>query len=171
MKDGADKDLLQASLKSLGTENDGNNVGVTFQKLDGSAAGHTDALSDSSKRLTGWKITLDPRKISGSDSYGIDAAHEATHINNLLDGSFSDFSDEYRAYQTSAWSAEALWRYHGAQGTGSFTLKGSKGSDMIWNSSWGAVDDVVLTRHIVENYHYKNDKQYQETTPHDGGKP
>jgi len=97
MKDGAEKDRLQASLKSLGTENDGNNVGVTFQKLDGSAAGHTDALSDSSGKLTGWKVTLDPRKISGSDTYGIDAAHEGTHINNLLNGSFSDFSDEYRA--------------------------------------------------------------------------
>jgi len=33
MKDGAEKDRLQGALKTLGTENDGNNVGVTFHGL------------------------------------------------------------------------------------------------------------------------------------------
>ena len=174
MNDGAEKDRLQASLKSLGTENDGNNVGVTFNGLDGSAAGHTDPVLDKSGNLSGWKITLDPNKIKSgenspaSDSYAIDAAHESTHINNLVNGTFTDFADEYRAYQTSAWSAGALWQYRGSQGTGTFTLNGR---DVIWNSSWRAVDDKVLTNHIIQNYRYPNGKPYEETTPHDGGKP
>jgi RHS repeat-associated protein len=172
MKAGADKDRLTGALKTFGTENDGNNVGVAFAPLAGTAAGHTDAVADAAGNLTGFKVTLDPSKNSSSDIYRINAAHESTHIDNLQSGNnYSDFSDEYRAYQTSAWSAAALWQYHGAQGTGTFTLNGSHGSDVIWNSSWGAVDDKVLTNHIIQNYHYQDGKPYQETTPHDGGKP
>ena len=136
MKAGADKDRLLGALKTLGTENDGNNVGVSFAALGGSAAGHTDALADSSGKLTGFKITLDPSKNGSSDIFGINASHESTHINNLQDRSFSDFSDEYRAYQTSAAAASALWQYHGSQGTGTFTLNGKSGKSIIWNSSW-----------------------------------
>jgi len=42
--------------------------------------------------VAGFKVTLDPSKISGSDNDAIDAAHESTHINNLKDGSFTDFA-------------------------------------------------------------------------------
>jgi RHS repeat-associated protein len=171
MKAGADKDRLLGALKTLGTENDENNVGVSFAALGGSIAGHTDVLADASGKQSGFKITLDPSKNGSSDLFGINAAHESTHVNNLQDGSFSDFSDETRAYQTSAASASALWQYHGSQGTGTFTLNGKSGKSVIWNSSWGVVDDKVLTNHIIQNYHYSNGKPYEETMPHDGGKP
>jgi RHS repeat-associated protein len=171
MKDGADKDRLQGALDKLGYENDGNDVGVSFAPVQ-NGAGHTDALADSGGNLTGFKVTLDPSKIGSSDSYAIDAAHESTHINNMLSGTnYSDFTDEYRAYQTSAWAAGALWQYHGANGTGTFTLNGKNGNSVIWNSSWGAVDDKVLTKYITNEYHYQDGRPYQETTPHDGGKP
>ncbi len=172
MKDGKEKTRIQAALKTLGTENDGNNVDVNFGKNSNEAAGHTDVQVDpSSQKVAGFTITLDPNQTPGSDEYAINAAHESTHVNDLKDGSFSDFSDEYRAYQTSAWSAAALWQYQGAQGTGTFSLNGRTGSSVIWNSSWGAIDDKVLTNHIIQNYHYPNGKPYPETTPHDGGKP
>ena len=172
MKDGPETTRLQAALKTLGTENDGKNVDVNFGKNSDGAAGHTDPNVDpSSGKLAGFTLTFDPSQTRGSDGYAINAAHESTHVNDLNDGSFSDFSDEYRVYQASAWSAAALWQYHGAQGTGTFTLNGRTGSDAIWNSSWGAVDDKVLTNHIIQNYHYPNEKPCPETTPHDGGKP
>jgi hypothetical protein len=96
--------------------------------------------------------------------------HESTHITNMEDlryNSLGDFSDEYRAYQSSGWAAAALWQYHGSQGTRTFTLNGNGSSDVIWNSSWGAVDDKAITHHITNNYKYSNGKPYQETTPHD----
>jgi hypothetical protein len=158
-------------LKALGTENDGNNVDVNFAPLKGNVAAHTDANADpSSGELAGFTITFDPSKKSGSAGFAINAAHEATHITNMEDpryNSLGDFSDEYRAYQSSAWAAAALWHYNGAQGTGTFTLRGKDGSSMIWNSSWGAVDDKVLTQYITHNYQYSNGQPYKETTPHD----
>jgi RHS repeat-associated protein len=150
MKDGPEMTRLQAALKTLGTENDGNNVDVNFGKNAEGAAGHTDPNVDpSTGKVAGFTLTLDPSQTRGSDGYAINAAHESTHVNDLNDGSFTDFADEYRAYQTSAWSAAALWQYHGAQGTGTFTLNGSNGSSVIWNSSWGAIDDTALKNHII----------------------
>ncbi len=58
MKAGADKDRLFGALKTLGTENDENNVGVSFAALGGSIAGHTDVLADASGKLPSFKITL-----------------------------------------------------------------------------------------------------------------
>ena len=46
MKDGPEKQKLQASLQALGTENDSNNVGVKFGALSGTASGHTDVSVD-----------------------------------------------------------------------------------------------------------------------------
>ena len=46
MKDGPEKQRLQASLQALGTENDSNNVGVKFGALSGTASGHTDVSVD-----------------------------------------------------------------------------------------------------------------------------
>jgi RHS repeat-associated protein len=172
MKDGAEKGRLQAALKTFGTQNDGNNVSVKFAPLAGGAAGHTDTLVDPNGNVSGFKVTLDPdrSKTSGNDSYAINAAHESTHINNLTDpraNALSDFSDEYRAYQTSAWAAGALWPYHGGQGIGTLTLNSQTGGYVIWNSSWKAVDDKVLTQFITHEYKYPNGQPYQETSPHD----
>ena len=46
MKDGAEKTRLQAALKTLGTENDGNDVDVNFGKLSNGVSGHTDPNVD-----------------------------------------------------------------------------------------------------------------------------
>ena len=42
MQDGAEKTRLQNALQAIGTEDDDNNVNVTFGALPGSAAGTTD---------------------------------------------------------------------------------------------------------------------------------
>jgi hypothetical protein len=41
-----------------------------------------------------------------------------------------------------------------------------EGNIPIWNRSWGALDDKVLTRYIIENYEYSNGQHYKEATPH-----
>jgi RHS repeat-associated protein len=162
-KDPVKKARLEASLKALGTENDGNNVNVSFGALKGDAAGHTDTVYNDKTGGLSFNVTFDPSKISSQNSQAIDAAHEGTHITDISDpryatGQLSDFSDEYRAYQTSAWAASAL-------GLSSLSF-GKNGSYPIWNSSWATVDDEVLTRYIIENYKYSNGQPYKETTPH-----
>ena len=162
-KDPVKKARLEASLKALGTENDGNNVNVSFGALKGDAAGHTDTVYNDKTGGLSFNVTFDPSKISSQNSQAIDAAHEGTHITDISDpryatGQLSDFSDEYRAYQTSAWAASAL-------GLSSLSF-GKNGSYPIWNSSWATIDDKVLTRYIIENYKYSNGQPYKETTPH-----
>lgn len=164
-KDPVKKARLEASLKALGTENDGNNVNVSFGKVKGNdnAAGHTDTVYNDKTGGLSFNVTFNPNNISSQNDQAIDAAHEGTHITDISDpryaaGQLSDFSDEYRAYQTSAWAASAL-------GLSSLSF-GQNDSYPIWNSSWATVDDKVLTRYIIENYKYSNGEPYKEAMPH-----
>ena len=165
--DPGQKARLEASLKTLGTENDKNNVYVKFDSTPGRGAGHTELIvNDKTGSIEGVSITFNPEKTRSSDDFAINAAHEGTHATDLLDpryaqsansGGLSDFSSEYRAYQTSVWAASAL-------GWSSYSMK--DGAYKIWNKSWGAIDDKVLTKYITEQYKYGNGKPYKETTPH-----
>jgi hypothetical protein len=175
MKDGPEKQRLEASLKAFGTQGDNNGVNVSFGAVANGAAGTTFKVNDQTNQVTA-NVTFDPIKISSSNSYAIDAAREGTHIEDWLTGAvnatapvgqtgpiqigypglaeLSDFSSEYRAYQTSAWAASAL-------GLPDLSYNHYE----IWNSRWG-VNDSVLTHFITETYTCPNGQHYQETPRH-----
>jgi RHS repeat-associated protein len=166
LKDGDQKTALQASLKALGTENDGNNVGVQFGKNADGAAGITTLSVDSAGKLN-FTITLDPSKnqwspVQGAYNMAINAAHEGTHVADESDPRFADnattlslFSVEYRGYRTSAYAASALGQ-----------PSVSYGKYPIWNGSWGAVDRN-LTNYITSFRGKNGQPDHPETTPHD----
>lgn len=167
MKDSPEKQRLEASLKVLGTQGDNNGVNVAFGATKGGGAGETDFNVDPQTNVVNAaNVTLDPNKISGSNDYAIDAAHEGAHIEDQLTGMLSNegfgslpelslFSTEYRGYQTSAWAAQAL---------GVSPL--SFGGNVIWNSGWAAADrqtlmDKGITREVTGPPY-----NYDETKPH-----
>jgi hypothetical protein len=109
-----------------------------------------------------YGVTLDPKMLRSENDYAIAGAHEGTHISDFEielanpngQPTLSDFSVEYRGYQTSAWAAQAL-------GLSNLSFQGN----MIWNSSWATVDrqtlmDKGITNQVVNHYHH------QETNPH-----
>jgi RHS repeat-associated protein len=164
MKDGPEKARLQAALKALGTENDENNVFVSAGTLGKNVAAETKLGINSTTGELGFDVTFDAKKSSNTDPVGIaiNAAHEGTHVvdesdprYNNPDTTLSPFQTEYRGYQTSAWAASAL-------GQPSLSYR----NFMIWNSSWAAVDDAVLTRYITSFKDSKGNVTLPETTPH-----
>jgi RHS repeat-associated protein len=117
MKNGDQKTRLENSLKAMGTQNDGNNVNVSFGATKGGGAGETVPVSDPQTYKESYNVTLDPSKLNGSNDYAIAGAHEGTHVDDISSelanpslGVLSDFSLEYRGYQTSAFAASALGR-------------------------------------------------------------
>jgi len=168
MKDGAEKDRLQSALYAIGTENDYNNVNVNFGPTgDGSAAVTNPAYNAQANNLD-YNVTFDPRRVSfggTTNGWAVDAAHEGTHIADISDPRYSNqtttlspFSLEYRGYQTSSWAASAL---------GMPSLATANGRYEIWNKSWGAVDDKVLTQFLTNMKDLKTGKpNHPETVPH-----
>jgi RHS repeat-associated protein len=165
MKDGTQKTRLENALKAMGTENDKNNVNVSFGATKGGGAGETVPVSDPQTYKESFNVTLDPGKLNGSNDYAIAGAHEGTHVDDISSelanpslGVLSDFSLEYRGYQTSAYAASAL-------GQDSLSMNYDGKSSVIWNGSWGAVDKNITN--FVTSFHDKNGKQdHPETTPH-----
>jgi RHS repeat-associated protein len=169
MKDGPEKQRLEAALTAFGTEGDHNGVNATFGTLGGDAAAETKYQSNDIGQLTAT-VTFDSSKISGSNEYGIDAAHEGTHIEDTLTeavndyiahGSLpglSDFSREYRGYQTSIFAASAL-------GQNSFSRNYGSVNYVLWNGSWAQVDRNITN--YVTRFHDQNGRpDHPETTPH-----
>jgi RHS repeat-associated protein len=164
MKDGPEKQRLQASLKAFGTEGDHNGVNVTFGAVANGAA-QTDPVNNQQTGQETYNVTMDPSKIGSTNAYGVDAAHEGTHISDISSelanpslGVLSPFSLEYRAYQTSAYAASAL-------GMGSISFNYDGRNSVIWNGSWGAVDRNITN--FVTRFHDQNGQQtHPETTPH-----
>jgi RHS repeat-associated protein len=164
LADGAQKTALQGALGAIGTENDGNNVGVQFGKNADGAAGNTQPGVDASGNLN-FTITFDPSKNQGTVSQAINAAHEGQHVEDISDPRFannattlSPFSLEYRGYRTSAYAASAL-------GQSSLSY-GKNGQYPIWNGSWGAVDRNLTN--FITSFRDKNGQpDHPETTPHD----
>lgn len=163
LKDGDQKTALQGALKAFGTENDGNNVGVKFGALPGTAAGNTDLGVDGAGNLS-FTVTFDPSKTHGMFDQAINAAHEGQHVEDESDPRFannattlSPFSTEYRGYQTSAYAASAL---------GQNLSYGKNGQFPLWNGSWAAVDKNITN--LVTSFRDKNGQQdHPETMPHD----
>ncbi|MGO4882425.1 MAG: RHS repeat-associated core domain-containing protein [Bryobacteraceae bacterium] len=163
MKDGREKARLQAALQKFGTEDDHNNVNVSFGRTGDKSAAQT--VPTYGEGL-GFSVTFDPKRIAGgTDSWAIDAAHEGTHIADISDPRFNDpsttllpFSLEYRGYETSAWAASAL---------GEDSLFYGRGAYQIWNRSWGAVDDKTLTRFLTDMKDSQGRQTHPETVPHD----
>lgn len=161
MSDGPEKTRLQASLKALGTENDGNNVDVNFGKNADGAAANTKPEADANGNLS-FTITIDPDKQSnGTNGWAINAAHEGTHVSDIENPMYnnsgttlSPFQLEYRGYQTSSWAADAL-------GEPSISF----GGNMIWNKSWGAVDDKVLTKYLTDMKDKNGNQTHPDTDP------
>lgn len=110
MKDGPEKQRLQAALGAVGTENDGNNVNVNFGPTQGGGAAETQQNYNEGTSSFSYNVTFDPKQIKGgTNDWAIDAAHEGTHVADESDPRFanssttlSPFSLEYRSYQTSA---------------------------------------------------------------------
>jgi RHS repeat-associated protein len=165
VKDPAQKARLEASLKALGTEGDHNGVNVGFGATKGGGAGETTPVYNGEGAKETYNVTLDPSKLSSQNDYAIAGAHEGTHVDDIntmlanpAGGALSDFSLEYRGYQTSAYAASAL-------GLPSISMNYDGKSSVIWNGSWGAVDKNITN--FVTSFHDKNGKpDHPETTPH-----
>ncbi|HKW64533.1 MAG TPA: hypothetical protein VJN89_18415 [Candidatus Acidoferrum sp.] len=122
-------------------------------------------MSDPQTYKESFNVTLDPSMLKGPNDYAIDAAHEGTHVDDMSSelanpslGVLSDFSLEYRAYQTSAYAASAM-------GQDSLSMNYDGKSSVIWNGSWGAVDKNITN--FVTSFHDKDGKlNHPETTPH-----
>jgi RHS repeat-associated protein len=164
LKDGDQKPALQGALKAFGTENDGNNVGVQFGALSGNTAGNTALSVDGSGKFN-FTVTFDPSKNQGMFNQAINAAHEGQHVEDISDPRYasdsttlSPFQLEYSGYQTSSYAGQAL-------GVNSL----SYGKDVLWNSSWRAVDtqtlrDKGITQHVTG---IPGHPEPQAPTPHD----
>jgi RHS repeat-associated protein len=133
---------LSEGLSTLGTEDDGNGVLVTFGALSGIAAARTD-VTDNGNGGVNFEITFDPSRNKG-DMWAVNGAHEGTHVSDMGEpefnaGELSDFQLEYRGYMTSSAAAHAF-------GVGSLTMIKKDGTThQIWNSSWLSADKATLT--------------------------
>jgi RHS repeat-associated protein len=165
VKDPTQKTRLENALKAFGTEGDHNGVNVSFGATGDGAAGQTNPVTDQQNHTT-FNVILDPSKLGSTNEYGIDAAHEGTHIDDMQNGlgnpnlpTLSFFSLEYRGYETSAWAAQAL-------GVDNLSVNGN----LIWNSSWKAADRAILQDRGITKTVTGLDKpghtEHQETNPH-----
>jgi RHS repeat-associated protein len=165
VKDSVQKARLEKALAAMGTEGDHNGVTVNFGKTLGGGAGETTPVNDPQTYKETYNVTLDPSKLNGQDDYAMAGAHEGTHVDDISSelanpalGVLSDFSLEFRGYQTSAYAWSAL-------GYPSLSMNYDGKSYPIWNSSWGAVDKNITN--FVTKFHDKNGQpDHPETTPH-----
>jgi RHS repeat-associated protein len=165
VKDPVQKARLEASLKALGTEGDHNGVTVGFGATKGGGAGETTPVNDPVTFKETYNVTLDPSMLKGENDYAVAGAHEGTHVDDINtelanpNGTIlSDFSLEYRGYQTSIFAASAL-------GGSGFSARYDGKSYELWNGSWAQVDRNITN--FVTRFHDQNGKQtHPETTPH-----
>ena len=103
---------LSQGLAAMGTENDGNSVDVKFGATDSGGAADTTRSTDAQSGSSRFTVTFDPSKTSGAIGFAINADHEGMHVyderNNLLTAENHPFQFEYRGYQNSSWTAQAL---------------------------------------------------------------
>ena len=169
---------LNAALGAYGKEGEKNGVSVGFGALPGGAAGTTTPLGDT----TSFAVTFDPSKwskdVTNSAKYlASDVGHEGTHVDDLRQvfggrSSLSDFSVEYRGYESSAFVFGALFR-PALSASPSSSFGGEKstnllyGGSIIWNSSWGAADKAAIqSRDVGITNAVKSVYGHAETTPH-----
>ena len=168
---------LNAALSAYGKEGEKNGVSVGFGALAGSTAGTTTPLGD----MKSFAVTLDPSKwskdIANAAKYlASDVGHEGTHVDDLRQvfagNALSDFSVEYRGYESSAFVFGALFKPALSANSGS-SFGGEKstnllyGGSIIWNSSWGAADKAAIqSRDVGITNAVKSVYGHAETTPH-----
>ena len=165
VKDPVQKARLEKALGAIGTEGDHNGVTVGFGATKGGGAGETTPVNDPVTYKETYKVTLDPSMLKGENDYAVAGAHEGTHIDDIGSelanpslGVLSDFSLEYRGYQTSIFAASAL-------GGSGFSANYDGKSYQLWNGSWAQVDKNVTN--FVTKFHDQNGKQtHPETTQH-----
>jgi len=165
VKDPVQKARLEKALGAIGTEGDHNGVSVAFGATKGGGAGETDPVYNQQTGKVDYNVTLDPKMISGENQYAFAGAHEGTHIDDLSNPLYnnpattlSDFSLEYRGYQTSIFAASAL-------GGSGFSANYDGKSYELWNGSWAQVDKNITN--FITKFHDQNGKpNHPETTPH-----
>jgi RHS repeat-associated protein len=168
---------LDAAWNSYGKKNTPNGVTVGFDTVAGDLAGKTDPLGD----LKSFAVTLDPSKwskdiINASKYLAADVAHEGTHIvddKQIFSGTpLSDFSLEYRGYESSAFAFAALFKPALSTSSDSGFVGGKSkdlifGGNLIWNSSWDAADKgALISRDVGITNAVKSLYRHTETTPH-----
>jgi RHS repeat-associated protein len=165
VKDPTQKARLETALKAMGTENDHNNVLVSFGKTNGGGAAETLPTYNAQTGKVGFNVTFDPSMMGNQNDYAVAGAHEGTHVDDLGNPMFnnpattlSDFSLEYRGYQTTVFAASAL-------GESSRTANYDGKKFVLWNGSWADVDKNI-TGYIKEFHDNKGNKTHPETTPH-----
>ena len=168
---------LDAALSAYGKEGDHNGVSVAFGALKGPAAGETTPLGD----MKSFAVTLDPAKwtagADGAKFLASDVGHEGTHVSDLGrvfagGGTLSDFSLEYRGYQTSAYVFQGL--FTPALGANQGIVMGGvtsrslgHGGNVIWNTSWSAADKAAIqSRDVGITNVVKSLYGHQEAAPH-----
>jgi RHS repeat-associated protein len=168
---------LNAAFSAYGKEGEKNGVSVGFGALAGSTAGTTTPLGD----MKSFAVTLDPSKwskdVANAAKYlAGDVGHEGTHVDDLRQvfagNALSDFSVEYRGYESSAFVFGALFKPALSANSGS-SFGGEKstnllyGGSIIWNSSWGAADKAAIqSRDVGITNAVKSVYGHAETTPH-----
>jgi hypothetical protein len=159
---------LDAALKAYGKKDKGGPI-IKFEPIEGKAAGKTSP--------DGNIVTLDPAKLKSKDTdewFSVDVGHEGTHVSDIKMGadSLSNFSLEYRGYETSAFVFQGVftpsmstsqWTTFG--GVASFGL--TYGFGELWNISWAAADEKAInSRDAAITNTVKGIYGYKETNPH-----
>jgi hypothetical protein len=165
VKDPVQKARLEKALGAIGTEGDHNGVNVGFGATKGGGAGETLPVYNEQTGKLGYNVTLDPSMITSQNEYAVAGAHEGTHIDDIGNPMYnnpattlSDFSLEYRAYQTSIFATSAL-------GGSGLSMKYDGKSYELWNGSWAQVDKNITN--FVTKFHDQSGKpNHPETTPH-----
>ncbi|HEU0119623.1 MAG TPA: hypothetical protein VFQ91_03795 [Bryobacteraceae bacterium] len=167
---------LDSALKAYGKEGEKNGVSVGFGDLGGTAAGRTATGGD----LKSFSLMFDPAKMSKTDGakwMAIDSGHEGTHVDDFKQmfagaSQLSDFSVEYRGYESSALVFQGLFTPSplANQGTvmGGVTSRTlGYGGNIIWNTSWGAADkadlqsrDAAITNTVIQRYGHAETKSH-----------
>ncbi|HVP48538.1 MAG TPA: RHS repeat-associated core domain-containing protein [Bryobacteraceae bacterium] len=165
---------LDAALAAYGKENVANGVTVGFGALDKGAAGRTTP----SAGLASFSVMFDPAKMGGAKDFAVDVGHEGTHVDDFTQirggaSALSDFSVEYRGYETSAFVFQGLYTPSISASSSGTVMGGVQsrtlgyGGNIIWNTSWAVNDaatlqsrDTAITKQVTEHY------GHPETKPH-----
>lgn len=167
---------LDAALGAYGKENTANGVTAVGFRQTGTAGETIPAGDEKSYSVMfntdTWKAGLDSTKYLASD-----VGHEGTHVadgrREIATGDvLSDFSREYRGYETSAFVFSGLFKPALSANSGT-TFGGERstnliyGGSIIWNSSWSQVDKSnIQSRDTGITNAVQTIKGYPETTPH-----
>lgn len=170
-KGSAEYNALSSAISSYGKAGVDNGVHVGFGATSGAASTTIGVLADANGNKittadnpTGQNInvTVDPSKNGSLNQEAINLAHEGTHVSNGsllvavlpddLTGALANtylnsainltqYQTEFQAYSTSSYTA---------QGLGLSSLSVGNGN-VIWNSSWGAVDVQTLRTQGIQH--------------------